>query len=142
MQSTPLEPKYPLVFFDALRVKSREDAVVRNKTVYLTLAVLPAGTRDILNVWIKQTEGANFWLIGVQRSEDRGVGAILLAVTDGPKGMPEALSAVFSETTRQTCVVTTSTTRRGKTASSRRPIDTAASADAAEAALNAYETGP
>ena len=61
-QSRPLEPMYPVVFFDALRVKIRDDAVVRNKAVYLALGVLPDGSRDVLGIWIEQTEGAKFWL--------------------------------------------------------------------------------
>ena len=61
-QSRPLEPLYPVIFFDALRVKMREDAVVRNKAIYLALGVLPDGTRDILGLWIENTEGAKFWL--------------------------------------------------------------------------------
>jgi transposase-like protein len=67
-QSRPLEPMYPVVFFDALRVKIRDDAVVRNKAVYLALAVLPDGTRDVLGIWIEQTEGAKFLAEGVQRA--------------------------------------------------------------------------
>jgi putative transposase len=59
-QSRPLQPMYPVVFFDALRVKIREDAVVRNKAVYLALGVLPDGTRDVLSLWIENTEGAKF----------------------------------------------------------------------------------
>jgi len=61
-QSRPLEPMYPVIFFDALRVKIREDAVVRNKAIYLALGVLPDGTRDILGLWIENTEGAKFWM--------------------------------------------------------------------------------
>ncbi|PRF95937.1 IS256 family transposase, partial [Burkholderia cenocepacia] len=61
-QARPLEPMYPVVFFDALRVKIREDAVVRNKAVYLALGVLPDGTREILGLWIENTEGAKFWM--------------------------------------------------------------------------------
>ena len=57
-----LEPMYPVVFFDCLRVKIREDAVVRNKAIYLALGILPDGTRDILGLWIKNTEGAKFWM--------------------------------------------------------------------------------
>lgn len=65
-QGRPLEVMYPVVFFDALRVKMREDGVVRNKAVYLALGVLPDGTRDILGLWIETTEGAKFW-----RNRDR-----------------------------------------------------------------------
>lgn len=104
-QARPLEPMYPVVFFDALRVKIREDAVVRNKAIYLALGVLPDGSRDILGLWIEGTEGAKFWMKVFNDLKTRGVGDILIAVTDGLKGMPEALSAVFPATTLQTCIV-------------------------------------
>ncbi len=103
-QARPLDPMYPVVFFDALRVKIREDAVVRNKAVYLALG-LPDGTRDILGLWIENTEGAKFWMKVFNDLKTRGVGDILIAVTDGLKGMPEALAAVFPATTLQTCIV-------------------------------------
>ena len=146
-QSRPLEPMYPVVFFDALRVKIREDAVVRNKAVYLALAVLPDGTRDILGLWIEQTEGAKFWLKVFNDLKTRGIGDILIAVTDGLKGLPEALSTVFPATTLQTCIVHllrnsldyASWKDRKQLAAALRPIYTAASAEAAEAALNAFE---
>ena len=67
-QARPLEPMYPVVFFDALRVKIREDAVVRNKAIYLALGVLPDGTRDILGIWIEGTEGAKFWMKEIGRA--------------------------------------------------------------------------
>ena len=104
-QSRPLEVMYPVVFFDALRVKIREDAVVRNKAIYLALGVLPDGTRDILGLWIEHTEGAKFWMKVFNDLKTRGVADILIAVTDGLKGMPEALAAVFPATTLQTCLV-------------------------------------
>ena len=104
-QSRPLEPMYPVVFFDALRVKIREDAVVRNKAIYLALGVLPDGTRDILGLWIESTEGAKFWMKVFNDLKTRGAGDILIAVTDGLKGMPEALAAVYPATTLQTCIV-------------------------------------
>lgn len=72
-QSRPLEPMYPVVFFDALRVKIREDAVVRNKAIYLALGVLPDGTRDILGLWIEGTEGAKFWMKVFNDLKTRGV---------------------------------------------------------------------
>jgi putative transposase len=72
-QSRPLEAMYPVVFFDALRVKIREDAVVRNKAVYLALGVLPDGTRDILGIWIENTEGAKFWMKVFNDLKTRGV---------------------------------------------------------------------
>lgn len=96
-QSRPLEPMYPVVFFDALRVKIKEDAVVRNKAIYLALGVQRDGCRDILGLWIEGTEGAKFWMKVFNDLKTRGVNDILIAVTDGLKGMPEALGAVFSE---------------------------------------------
>ena len=104
-QSRPLEVVYPVVFFDALRVKIREDAVVRNKAIYLALGVLPDGSRDILGLWIEGTEGAKFWMKVFNDLKTRGCNDILIAVTDGLKGMPEALAAVYPATTLQTCVV-------------------------------------
>jgi putative transposase len=104
-QARPLEPMYPVVFFDALRVKIREEAVVRSKAVYRALAVLPDGTRDILGIWIEQTEGAKFWMKVFADLKARGCHDILIAVTDGLKGMSEALGAVFPATTLQTCIV-------------------------------------
>ena len=96
-QSRPLEPMYPVVFFDALRVKIREDNVVRNKAVYLALGVRRDGTRDILGLWIETTEGAKFWMKVFNDLRTRGVADILIAVTDGLKGMAEALAAVYPD---------------------------------------------
>src|SRR5207247_7015122 len=104
-QARPLEPMYPVVFFDALRVKIRDEAVVRSKAVYLALAVLPDGSRDVLGIWIEQTEGAKFWMKVFTDVKTRGCQDILIAVTDGLKGMSEALAAVFPLTTLQTCIV-------------------------------------
>ena len=148
-QSRPLEPLYPVVFFDALRVKIKEDAVVRNKAIYLALGVLPDGTRDILGLWIEGTEGAKFWMKVFNDLKTRGVADILIAVTDGLKGMPEALAAVFPATTLQTCIVHlirnsldfASWKDRKLLAAAIRPIYTAASAEAAAAALDDFEHG-
>jgi len=101
-QSRPLEPMYPVVFFDALRVKIRDDAVVRNKAVYLALAGRPDGTREVLGIWIEQTEGAKFWLKVFNELRSCGVNDILIAVVDGLKGLAEAIEAVFPRTTVQT----------------------------------------
>jgi transposase-like protein len=149
-QSRPLEPMYPVVFFDALRVKIKEDAVVRNKAIYLALGVLPDGSRDILGLWIEGTEGAKFWMRVFNDLKTRGVGDILIAVTDGLKGMPEALAAVFPATTLQTCIVHlirnsldyASWKDRKLLAAAIRPIYTAASAEAAQAELDAFERSP
>jgi transposase-like protein len=98
-QSRPLEPMYPVVFFDALRVKIRTDGVVANKAVYLALGVLPDGTRDVLGLWIEQTEGAKFWLKVFNELRTRGLSDILIAVVDGLKGLSEAIGAVYLNTT-------------------------------------------
>ena len=148
-QSRPLEPVYPVVFFDALRVKIREDGVVRNKAVYLALGIQRDGSRDILGIWIETTEGAKFWLKVFNDLKQRGVQDVLIAVTDGLKGMPEALGAVFPKTTLQTCVVHlirnsldfASWKDRKKLAAALRPIYAAATAEAALAALDAFEEG-
>src|ERR671929_1410475 len=94
----PLEPLYPLVFFDAIRVKVRDEGTVRNKAVYVALGVRPDGTKEILGLWIEQTEGAKFWLRVMNEPKDRGVEDILIAVVDGLKGFPEAIAAVFPRT--------------------------------------------
>ena len=149
-QSRPLEPMYPVVFFDALRVKIRDEAVVRSKAVYLALAVLPDGTRDILGIWIEQTEGAKFWMKVFTDLKTRGCQDILIAVTDGLKGMSEALTAVFPATTLQTCIVHlirnsldfANWKERKPLAAALRAIYTAPSAEAASAALDAFECGP
>jgi len=149
-QTRPLETMYPVVFFDALRVKIREDGVVRNKAVYLALAVLPDGTRDILGLWIEQTEGAKFWMKVFNELKTRGTQDILIAVTDGLKGMEQALNAVFPATTLQTCIVHlirssleyASWKERRTVAAALRPIYTATTVEAALAALVQFEQGP
>ena len=149
-QARPLEPMYPVVFFDALRVKIRDEATVRSKAIYLALAVLPDGTRDILGIWIEQTEGAKFWMKVFTDLKTRGCQDILIAVTDGLKGMSEALAAVFPATTLQTCIVHlirhsldfANWKERKPLAAALQPIYTAASAEAAGAALDAFERGP
>jgi putative transposase len=149
-QSRPLEPMYPVVFFDALRVKIKEDAVVRNKAIYLALGVLPDGSRDILGLWIEGSEGAKFWMKVFNDLKTRGVDDILIAVTDGLKGMPEALAVVFPATTLQTCIVHLIRNSldyagwkdRKQLAAAIRPIYTAATAEAAQAELDAFEQGP
>jgi transposase-like protein len=148
-QTRPLESIYPVIFFDALRVKIREDAVVRNKAVYLALGVQPDGKRDILGLWIENTEGAKFWMKVFNELKTRGVGDILIAVTDGLKGMSEALSVVFPATTLQTCIVHLIRNSlefagwkdRKALAAAIRPIYTAVTAEAAKTALDAFKAG-
>jgi putative transposase len=149
-QSRPLEPMYPVVFFDALRVKIRDDAVVRNKAVYLALGVLPDGTREVLGIWIEQTEGAKFWLKVFNELRSRGVNDILIAVVDGLKGLAEAIEVAFPRTTVQTCIVHlirssldyASWKERKAIAAALRPIYTAATAEAAREALEDFASSP
>jgi transposase-like protein len=96
-QNRPLDPVYPVVFFDALRVKIRDEGLVKNKAVYVALALNPNGEKDVLGLWIEQTEGAKFWL--------KVVNELLIAVVDGLKGFPEAITSVFPQTIVQTCIV-------------------------------------
>jgi transposase-like protein len=148
-QSRPLERMYPVVFFDALRVKIRDEATVRSKAIYLALAVLPDGHRDILGLWIEQTEGAKFWMKVFSDLKTRGCQDILIAVTDGLKGMSEALAAVYPQTTLQTCIVHlirpslefANWKERKPLALALRPIYAAVNAEAARAALDEFERG-
>ncbi len=149
-QARPLEAMYPVVFFDALRVKIRENGVVRNKAVYLALGILADGTRDILGIWIENTEGAKFWMKVFNDMKTRGCNDVLIAVTDGLKGMGEALEVVYPQTTLQTCIVHlirnsleyASWKDRKPLAAAIKPIYTAPSAEAALAELDAFESGP
>ncbi|WP_248745061.1 IS256 family transposase [Pseudomonas sp. MWU12-2037] len=149
-QQRPLEPMYPVIFFDALRVKIRDEGLVRNKAIYLALGVLPDGSRDILGIWIETTEGAKFWMKVFNDLKTRGVEDVLIAVTDGLKGMPEALAAVYPQTTLQTCIVHlirnsldyAGWDKRRDLAKALKPIYQALNAEAAEQALNDFEAGP
>ena len=104
-QARPLEAVYPLVFFDALRVKIRDEGLVRNKAVHIALGVRADGTKEILGLWLEQNEGAKFWLRVMNELRNRGVEDVLIAVVDGLKGFPEAITAVFPDATVQTCIV-------------------------------------
>ncbi len=104
-QNRPLDPMFPIVFFDAIRVKIRDEGFVRNKAVYIALGILPDGTKEILGIWIEQTEGAKFWLKVMNELKTRGIADILVAVVDGLKGFPDAITAVFPQTVVQTCIV-------------------------------------
>src|SRR5512136_35691 len=104
-QARPLDPVYPLVFFDALRVKIRDEGLVRNKAIHIALGVRADGTKEILGLWLEQNEGAKFWLRVMNELRNRGVEDILVAVVDGLKGFPEAILAVFPDAAVQTCIV-------------------------------------
>jgi transposase-like protein len=104
-QNRPLDQVYPVIFFDALRVKIRDEGLVKNKAVYIALALNIDGGKEVLGLWIEQTEGAKFWLKVMNELKVRGVNDILIAVVDGLKGFPEAITTVFPQTLVQTCIV-------------------------------------
>ena len=104
-QSRPLDPIYPIVFLDCLMVKSRDDGSVQNKAVYLALGINMNGEKELLGMWIANTEGAKFWLRVITELKNRGVKDIFIACIDGLKGFPEAIEAVFPHTEVQLCIV-------------------------------------
>lgn len=146
-QARPLEPVYPLVFFDALRVKVRDEGLVRNKAVHVALGVRADGTKEILGLWLEQNEGAKFWLRVLNELRNRGVEDILIAVVDGLKGFPDAIQAVFPQAMVQTCIVHllrnslefVSWKDRRAVAAALKDIYRAIDATAAEAALETFE---
>ncbi|HWU63903.1 IS256 family transposase [Sphingopyxis bauzanensis] len=149
-QQRPLDPIYPLVFFDAIRVKIRDEGMVRNKAFHIALGVRADGGKEVLGLWLEQNEGAKFWLRVMNELRNRGVEDILLAVVDGLKGFPDAITAVFPETIVQTCIVHllrnsmdfVSWKDRKGLATALKEIYRATDADAAEKALTAFEAGP
>jgi putative transposase len=149
-QARPLEAIYPLVFVDALRVKVRDEGLVRNKAVHIALGVRADGTKEVLGLWLEQNEGAKFWLKVMNELKNRGVEDVLIAVVDGLKGFPEAIAAVFPEATVQTCIVHllrqslafVAYKDRKAVAAALRDIYRAVDATAGEAALTAFEEGP
>ena len=149
-QNRPLETLYPVIIFDALRVKIRDEGVVRSKAVYLALGITRHGTKDILGLWIEQTEGAKFWLKVMTELKNRGVQDVLICLVDGLKGFPEAIEAVFPQAQIQTCIVHLmrhsldfcSWKDRKLVAHELKEIYRAVSAEAAAEALSAFEAGP
>jgi putative transposase len=146
-QNRPLDRAYPIVFFDALRVKIRDEGVVRSKAVYMALGLNNDGEKDVLGLWIEQTEGAKFWLKVMNELRNRGVEDILIAVVDGLKGFPDAINAAFPQTMVQTCIVHlirnslafVSWTDRKKLMPALKKIYRAESADAAAKRLDEFE---
>jgi len=104
-QNRPLDAVYPIVYLDALVVRSRASGAVQNKTVYLALGVNMDGEKELLGLWMAQTEGAKFWLSVMTELKNRGVQDILIACVDGLKGFPEAIEAVYPQTQVQLCIV-------------------------------------
>lgn len=149
-QARPLEAVYPLVFFDALRVKIRDEGLVRNKAVHVALGVRADGAKEVLGLWLEQNEGAKFWLRVMNELKNRGVEDILLAVVDGLKGFPDAIRAAFPDTLVQSCIVHllrgslefVSWKDRKAVATALKDIYRAIDAAAGEAALTAFEDSP
>jgi len=104
-QNRQLEEVYPIVYLDAIQFKVRDNGHVRNKAIYLAIGVTVEGYKEVLGLWIAQTEGAKFWLQVVTELKNRGVTDIFIACVDGLKGFPEAIESVFPQTEVQLCIV-------------------------------------
>ena len=104
-QNRPLEPVYPIVFFDCLVVKVRHEKRIINKSVYIALGIDSSGKKDILGLWISENEGAKFWLNNFTELKNRGMNDMLIACTDNLAGMSEAIAAVYPKCEHQLCIV-------------------------------------
>jgi putative transposase len=104
-QNRPLDALYPILYLDALQVKVRDGAHVRNKAIYLAIGINLQGAKEVLGLWVAQTEGAKFWLQVVTELKNRGVSDIFIACVDGLKGFPEAIETVFPDAQVQLCIV-------------------------------------
>ena len=146
-QVRPLDALYPIVYMDCIHVKVRDSGTVRAKAVYLALGINLSGEKELLGIWIAQTEGAKFWLQVVTELKNRGVADIFIACVDGLKGFPEAIEAVYPKTSVQLCIVHmvryslnyVSWKLRKEVAADLRAIYTAATADEAEKRLNEFD---
>ncbi len=146
-QARPLDALYPIVYLDCIHVKTRDAGAVRAKAVYLALGINLAGEKELLGLWIAQTEGAKFWLQVVTELKNRGVQDIFIACVDGLKGFPEAIEAVYPQTAVQLCIVHmvrhslnyVSWKMRKAVAADLRAIYAAATVDDAQIRLQAFE---
>jgi putative transposase len=146
-RSRPLDAVYPVVYFDAMFVKVREDRSVRSRACYLALGVTCDGDREVLGLWWQDNEGAKFWLAVLNDLRRRGVEDVLIACVDGLKGFPEAIEATFPQAWVQTCIVHliraslryVNYKDRKKVAAALRPIYSAPNADAALTELERFE---
>ena len=147
-QARPLDALYPIVYLDCIHAKVRDSGAVRVKAVYLALGVNLHGEKELLGLWVAQTEGAKFWLQVVTELKNRGVNDIFIACVDGLKGFPEAIEAVFPKTTVQLCIVHmvryslnfVSWKLRKTVAADLRTIYTAATVEEAELRLTEFDT--
>ena len=146
-RTRPLEAVYPIVYFDAMQVKVREDRSVRNRACYLAVGVTVEGDREALGIWWQDNEGAKFWLAVLNDLHRRGVRDVLIACVDGLAGFPEAIEAVFPSAWVQTCIVhqIRASLRyvpyrdKRKVAAALKPIYTAPNADAALEELERFD---
>ena len=149
-QSRGLDSTYAIIFFDAIRVKIRNEGLVSNRAVYLAIGIRCSGHKEILGLWIEQTEGAKFWLRVMSELRSRGLQDILIAVVDGLKGFPEAITSVFPQTVVQSCIVHlirfsmhfASWKERRLIGAALKSIYQAESASAAQARLEEFDCGP
>lgn len=145
-QARPLDAVYPIVYLDAIHVKMRSSGHVQNTAVYVALAINLEGQKELLGLWVGESEGAKFWLSVLTELRNRGVQDILIAAVDGLKGFPEAIASVFPKTQIQLCIVHmvrnslryVSWKERKAVARDLRAIYTAPTAEAAEEALDAF----
>ena len=145
-QNRPLDPVYPVVFLDAIHLKIRNNGRVETRAVYLALGITLEGNKDLLGLWVGESEGAKFWLNILTELQGRGVRDILIACIDGLKGFPEAIESVFPQTQVQLCIVHmirnslryVSWKERKAVARDLRSIYTAPTVEAAEKALKAF----
>ncbi len=145
-QSRPLDRLYPILYLDCLMVKTREAGTAANRAIYLAIGVNTDGIKEVLGLWTAPTEGAKFWLSVVTELKNRGVNDILIACVDGLKGFPEAIAAVYPQAEVQLCLVHlvrnsltyVSWKQRKAVAADLRAIYTAATADEAAVALDAF----
>lgn len=146
-QNRPLDEVYPIVFFDAIRMKIRDDGRVINKAAYLAIGVGMDGLKDVLGIWIEKNEGAKFWLSVFTELKNRGMNDVLIACVDGLKGLPEAIESVFPQAEVQLCIVHmvrnslkfVSYKDRKKIATDLKIVYRAATVEQAEAALKDFE---
>ena len=104
-QNRQLDAVYPIIYLDAIQFKVRDNGHVRNKAIYLAIGVTIRGLKEVLGLWVAQTEGAKFWLQVMTELKNRGVKDIFIACVDGLKGFPEAIESVFPRTQVQLCIV-------------------------------------
>jgi len=146
-QMRPLDALYPIVYLDCIHAKVRDNGIVRTKAVYLALGVNMEGQKELLGLWVAQTEGAKFWLQVVTELKNRGVQDIFIACVDGLKGFPEAIETIFPKTDVQLCIVHmvryslnyVSWKMRKEVAADLKAIYACASAEQAERQLAAFD---